>query len=461
MSPKSLSTTFRSPYQTLLRTIQELMESPGMEKKDILLLGASGFTGRLILKYLTSHPTRTQSNVAFTLGLAGRSADKLRRVAAEVGANNIPIHELDIQSEQQVRMLFTAYRVVITSVGPFWHYGKVVAKVCAELGVHYVDITGEPHFIRYLVEQYDFLATKTGSILIPASGFDSVPSDLSAFYGVSALRRVYGSDVQAGKSTSAFAVRGQSISGGTAATMLDIFGGGIPAWVRRRLRDPWLLSPMIGTVPSPKFVYHLPCTSILGFFYPMSPVNGAVVRRTWGLYELNARDSAATTPEMPYGSRFEYEEFLECGNYLVAILGSFAIGLFFGLMAISSAFRWFVQHFLLYKPGSGPDERKFGEGWLRLTNVTSSDEEKPRAVKSVIRGKGEPGYFLTSVMVGEIALALLPPNRERLTALAKKGGVLTPASALGQELVERLKRTGRFEFNEEQVYDELESRKDR
>ncbi|KAG8955031.1 hypothetical protein FRC00_005618, partial [Tulasnella sp. 408] len=140
--PKSSSTTSRPTQQNLLLcTIQDSMESPGTEKKDILLLGASGFTGRLILKYLISHPTRTQSDAAFTLGLAGRSTDKLRRVAAEVGANNIPIHELDIQNEQQVRTLFTAYRVVITSVGPFWHYGKVVAKVCAELGVHYVDIT--------------------------------------------------------------------------------------------------------------------------------------------------------------------------------------------------------------------------------------------------------------------------------------------------------------------------------
>ncbi|KAG8919811.1 hypothetical protein FRC00_010878 [Tulasnella sp. 408] len=131
-------------------------------------------------------------------------------------------------------------------------------------------------------------------------------------------------------------------------------------------------------------------------------------------------------------------------------------------MAVSSTFRWFVQQFLLYKPGSGPDERKFEEGWLRLTNVTSSDEEKPRFVKTVIRGKGEPGYFLTSVMVGEIALALLPANRERLPALAKKGGVLTPASALGQELVDRLRGTGRFEFDEEQVYDYgSESRKNR
>ncbi|KAG9049597.1 hypothetical protein FS837_009797 [Tulasnella sp. UAMH 9824] len=436
------------------------MASPGTEKKDILLLGASGFTGRLILKYLASHPTRAQPDVAFTLGLAGRSTDKLLRVATEVGTNDIPIHELDIQNEQQARTLFAAYRVVITSIGPFWHHGKVVAKVCAELGVHYVDITGEPHFIRYLIEQYDFLATKTGSILVPASGFDSVPSDLSAFYGVSALRRICGSEVQAGKSASAFAVRGQNISGGTAATMLDIFGGGVPGWVRGRLRDPWLLSPRL--IPPPKFVYHLPCTSILGFFYPMSPVNGAVVRRTWGLYQLNARDSVTTTPETPYGPRFEYQEFLECGNYPVAILGNFAIGLFFGLMALSSAFRWFVQQFLLYKPGSGPDERKFEEGWLRLTNVTSSDEEKPRFVKTVIRGKGEPGYFLTSVMVGEIALALLPASRERLPALAKKGGVLTPASALGQELVDRLRETGRFEFDEEEVYDYgSESRKNR
>ncbi|KAG8945741.1 hypothetical protein FRC04_000600 [Tulasnella sp. 424] len=421
-----------------------------MEKRDILLLGATGFTGRLILKYLSSHPTRAQSDGAFTLGLAGRNAKKLRQVAAEVGIGEVPIHELDIQNEEQVRTLFTGYRVVITSVGPFWHYGKVVAKVCAELGIHYIDITGEPHFIHHLIEQYDFLATKTGSILIPASGFDSVPSDLSAFYGVSALRRICGAEVPVRKSTTAFVIRGQNLSGGTAATMLDIFSGGVPEWVRKRLTNPWLLSPMIGSVPSPKFVYHLPYTGILGFFYPMSPVNGAVVRRTWGLYQLDAQDSTATTAETPYGPRFEYEEFLECGNYLVAVLGNVAIGLFFGLMALSATFRWFVRQFLLYKPGSGPDERKFEKGWLRLTNVTSSDEDKPRAVKTVIRGKGEPGYFLTSVMVGEVALALLPANHERLTALAKKGGVLTPASALGQELVDRLEGSGRFEFDEEQ-----------
>ncbi|KAG8993481.1 hypothetical protein FRB90_000680 [Tulasnella sp. 427] len=344
-----------------------------MEKKDILILGATGFTGRLILKYLSTHPTRTQPDKAFTLGLAGRSVEKLRRAAVEVGMEDMPIHELDIQNEDQIRTLFDRYRVVVTSVGPFWQYGKPVAKVCAELGVHYVDIT------------------------VPASGFDSVPSDLSAFYGVSALRRLYGSEVQARTSTSAFVIRGQNISGGTAATMLDIFSGGVPKWVRDR--DPWLLSPVVGTVPSTKFIYRLPRTNILGFFYPMSPVNSAVVRRTWGLYQLGTQDSTTVAPDLPYGPKFEYEEFLECRSYIVAVLGNLVLAVFFGLMALSSTFRKIVERFFLYKPGKGPDERKFETGRVRLTNVTTSDEENPRVVKTIIRGKGEPGYFLTSGLI--------------------------------------------------------------
>lgn len=136
----TLSTTF--PSLCIRIPSKNSIEYVEMEKRDILLLGATGFTGRLILKYLSSHPTRAQSDGAFTLGLAGRSAKRLRHVAVEVGVGEVPIHELDIQDEEQVRTLFTGYRVVITSVGPFWHYGKVVAKVCAELGLHYIDITG-------------------------------------------------------------------------------------------------------------------------------------------------------------------------------------------------------------------------------------------------------------------------------------------------------------------------------
>ncbi|KAG8987048.1 hypothetical protein FRB90_003623, partial [Tulasnella sp. 427] len=114
-----------------------------------------------------------------------------------------------------------------------------------------------------------------------------------------------------------------------------------------------------GTVPSTKFIYHLPRTNVLGFFYPMSPVNSAVVRRTWGLYELGTQDSTTFAPDLPYGPNFEYEEFLECRSYIVAVLGNLVLAVLFGLMALSSTFRKIVERFLLYKPGQGPDESRF------------------------------------------------------------------------------------------------------
>ncbi|KAG8903197.1 hypothetical protein FRB99_003609 [Tulasnella sp. 403] len=437
---------------------------------DILLLGATGYTGRLILQYLASHPSRktlTESKVNpgdFTLGVGGRSLDRVRRACVEFSLkedHDVKLLQVDTLDEKQVREAVKGFRVVISAVGPFWKYGKAVVAACAELGVHYVDTTGETYFIKHCVERYDYLATKTHAIIINAGGFDSVPSDMSAFLGVQNLRNAFGAGVQAGQSMTAFHCKYADVSGGTMDTIFDITGGAIPKNDLVKIRNQYSLSPLEGVRTKRfRYVYSLPFTNILGCFFPMSPGNTQIVRRTWGLLASRERAAGLSGEPVPsneaaYGSRFTYEECSHSRSRVSAMITSFA--LIGGLTLLFFApLRWIAKTFLFNKPGQGPSDKELEAGWMRVINVTTTapaNNEPVQAVKTIIKGTGEPGYYLTAVMVSEIAFGLLPPNRAHLTSFGREGGVLTSMSALGLSLVERLKATGKFDFESEIISD--------
>ncbi|KAG9036553.1 hypothetical protein FRB95_008609 [Tulasnella sp. JGI-2019a] len=433
-------------------------------KVDILIIGATGYTGRLILRYLASHPNRD----AFTLAIAGRSLPKLKEVAqSENAGDKTTLRQIDdITDEVQVRSLIVDVRVVISAVGPFWRYGKALVGACAEFGVHYVDTTGETAFIKYCIDRYDFLATKTGAIIINSAGFDSVPSDLSSFLSVQTLKQALGKDTQAGKSTSAVKMSHSSPSGGTMSTIMDAISGEMPKSALDKLKDGWLLSP-IKSVPiqKPRLVDHLPLTPIVGSFFLMGPGNAHLVRRSWGLHQMEAVQNPKEYGSEAYGDEFEYHEFLEAKSWIGAFFASLMLISSLGLLFIPPI-RWFARNYILSKSGEGPSEEVLQNGWFKTTNVTlaasTSSGQPVRAAKTTIKGTGEVGYLGTSVMTSEIALALLPTWYPRLTRMAKQGGVLTPTAALGMVLKERLENSGRFKIESEMMDTTgLADRKDR
>ncbi|KAG6827628.1 hypothetical protein H0H92_011031 [Tricholoma furcatifolium] len=337
------------------------MSSPS---SDIVVFGATGFTGRLITRYLAQHPQFKQG--LFSFAVAARSQSKLHSLVQELSLPpSITTVQVDVTDYRAVEAAVKNTRVVINTVGPFWRWGTPVVKACANNGVHYVDLTGEGSWIRDIIFQFDYLATRTGAVIVPSCGYDSVPSDVSAFLSNRTLKAHGNYDV-------ASSVTGQKmkggISGGTASTIITVLED-VPRHKLRESSFDFSLSPVKGNAfPQWRFLYDQsipgePTTT--GSFFFMGPGNKQLVQRTFGLLELQARAEALQpgTPEEVkrtvlrerYGPSFAYDEFMIMPSRLTAAIFSIGFALGFSLVALFSPFRWVFKQ-LLPSPGSGPSE---------------------------------------------------------------------------------------------------------
>jgi len=430
---------------------------------------APGYTGRLITRYLASHP---QSS-SFTFAIAGRSKSKLDALFSDLSLpNRVSVVVVDIADFAQVEAVIQNTRVVINTCGPFWKLGTPIVRACVSHGVHYVDLTGETPWIRDIIFDFDFAATRKGVIIVPACGLDSVPSDISAFLSSRTLNELYDRPIDINKSVTALKLKG-GISAGSLSTMFLHLSGEIPRIKLEGAAQSHSLSPVRG-LPSPpnRFIYRLSLPSsrtIVGAYFPMKSANLPIVQRTWGLLEYEARWNLEGIPKprevlaadkSRYGPSFKYDEFLETPSTFRAVL--LTIGMVLGVGSIMlPPLRWILQK-LLPSPGQGPSEEVLGNGWIQTTNLTTSVPSPahpvPIQVQTVMKGRGDPGYFLTSIIISEAALLLL--SVDKLPSLARKGGVLTPMTAFGNVLIERLQATGRFDFTSKVVGGAPEIRKD-
>ncbi|KAJ6631388.1 Saccharopine dehydrogenase-domain-containing protein [Mycena sp. CBHHK59/15] len=410
-------------------------------KSDVLVLGATGFTGRLITQYLCTHRERA----SFTLTLAARNKARLDALVAdcELGSG-VTLLVVDVTRAEQVEDAVRSARVVLNTVGPFWTWGTPVVKACVKYGVHCtssqhrapfpdsladVDLTGETEWIKRIIIMCDYPATKTGAIIVPSCGFDSVPADITTYLASQTLHAISGTPLDIDTSVTAYAFRG-GFSGGTVATAITQIEQ-MPADKRAEAAADYSLSPVLGRPsPRPPLIYRLvlPDTrrTLVGAFFFMRPSNRAVVQRT-----------------VRYGPAFTYDEFMVTGGAVSALVVTFGLVVSFGCMMISPL-RWLLKK-VLPQPGEGPSESVRKNGFMKVTNLTTS-AHPPIQVKTTMQGAGDPGYSLTSVIISEAALALALTPPEALPPLARRGGVLTPATALGDVLVARLKASGRVEF---------------
>ncbi|KAG5653801.1 hypothetical protein H0H81_010471 [Sphagnurus paluster] len=454
-------------------------------KYDVVVFGATGFTGRLVTRYLAAHPQFTQG--LFSFAIAARSQSKLHNLVQELSLPpTITTLQLDVTDYQSVQAAVKSARVVINTVGPYWSWGTPVVKACAVNGVHYVDITGEDVWVRNTIRQFDYLATKTGAIIVHSCGYDSIPSDLTAFVSNKTLK-AHGTpfprvvDGLSNKnSTGPYEIESSvtaqkawgGASGGTLATVMNALEV-VPREELRATID-YSLSPVKGrALPVFQFLYNQSIPgepTVHGGFFFMQPTNRKVVQRTFGLLEMQARyaESSGANAKLleaaqheRYGPSFAYDEFLVMPSRLSSVLVSTSFAVLFGLLALVAPFRWIVKKFIP-QPGEGPSEEYYlfttmKNGYFVSTNHTVSTSTPPVHVKTVFRGDRDPGYGATSIMLAESALCLvLPPMSSNalhrpsdalprgLPALAVKGGVLTPMTAFGSVLVTRLLDTGRF-----------------
>lgn len=426
---------------------------------DILLLGATGFCGRLCTKYLASHPQRS----SFKLAIAARSKSKLVALVSELGLDDtVQVVQVDVTNFNELEDAVIQTKVVINTVGPFWQWGTPVVKACVRHGKHYVDLTGESPWIREIINMFDYYATKTGSIIIPSCGMDSVTSDLPVFLSNKTLKAFSGHSTTIDTSTSVYNFKG-GVSGGTLGTAIAMVEQ-VPPHKRNAAFSDYALSPLKGQpTPAPRLLYRLPHSSppIIGGYFFMANVNKVLVQRTWALHELEFRQygrgsniisstSGATLEQVQsqaYGPQFKYEEFMKTRTRLQAVILGIGMAMTVLCMVYIPPIRWLAKR-IVTQPGMGPSEEQMKDGYIEVTNISSSvagANSSQIHVRSVMSGQGDPGYTLSSIMVSESALALLL-NYDSLPSLGRQGGVLTSMSAMGDVLIERLKDTGRFKF---------------
>ncbi len=403
-----------------------LQQSRGARAHDIVLYGATGFVGRQTVAYVASHAGVKAAGLRWAL--AGRNRSKLEQIQREVGgaAMQAGIVVAASGDAKALDELAAGTSVVLSTAGPFGLYGSELVAACVRHGTHYVDITGETPWVRELIERHHLRAAENGARIIPFCGFDSVPSDIGAWMMNQAMQQRHG--VPCASVKAAFSMRG-GLNGGTFASVVNILGG--PG--ARSFADPFLLNPA-GVRPPDSSAHADPALPrhdadfkawLAPFF--MAPINTRVVRRSAAL--------------LGYGGAFTYQEYLRVGSGILGGAGAASLSAGMGLgqaaMAFSPVRR--LAGTVAPKPGEGPSEAAMNAGWFRCELVART--AAGNLLRGRVAGQGDPGNRATTKMVCEAALALAL-DFDQLPGDARFGGVLTPASGLGDVLVKRLRAAG-------------------
>jgi short subunit dehydrogenase-like uncharacterized protein len=399
---------------------------------DVALFGATGFAGRLVAAYLAGHaPPGTR------IGLAGRSEARLAEVRTGLGgaAGDWPLLVADSADPASLTALARSARVVATTVGPYRHRGLPLVEACATAGTDYADLSGEVLFERESIDRYHDLAAGTGARIVHSCGVDSIPSDLGVQVLHEAVRGGAGADDGHLEDTT-LVVTGfkGGFSGGTLASIMGQLDE-VRAHpdLRRMAGDPYALSPDRAAEPRlgrERDLSRVRYDADLGIWvgpFLMAGINTRVVRRSNALQDW------------AYGRRFRYREVTGFGSGRAAPVRAATVTTALGALGAGLAFPWsrsLLVGRVLPAAGAGPSEKTRRNGYFRM-KIHGRTPAGQRYVARV-EGQGDPGYQATAVMFGESALCLAL-DRDRLPG---RSGVLTPATAMGPVLTERLRSAG-------------------
>lgn len=400
-----------------------------MEREfDVVVWGASGFTGRLVASHLLK---RHGAGGELRWAMAGRNERKLKEVRAEIGretgtrAEALPLVVGDSHDEAFVDALARRTKVVCTTVGPYASYGSELVAACAKNGTHYCDLTGEVQWMRRMIDAHDAQAKASGARIVHTAGFDCIPSDLGVYFLQREMRRRHG--VTAERIACRVGGFSGAASGGTIASMLQMMEEAEKdKSIRRLMADPYALNPE-GERAGPdgadqaQPVYDADFETWTAPFV-MAAVNTRVVRRS------NALQSYA------YGETFRYDEATISGTgpagwaKAAAVTASTAGAM---MVAAFGPLRRGAARFLP-APGEGPSREVREGGYFDLRFLAEHPVDKGKNLRARVRGDMDPGYGSTSKMLGEAALCLAQDE------LDSPGGLTTPAACMGDSLLERL-----------------------
>jgi short subunit dehydrogenase-like uncharacterized protein len=375
---------------------------------DVVVFGATGFTGELTAEYLARHANGTR------WALAGRSQSKLEAVrdrlaAIDPRASERSLLVADVGDAASMRRLAESTKVVITTVGPYIHYGEPLVAACAAAGTDYVDLTGEPEFVDLMWLRHHDQAQRTGARLVHSCGFDSIPYDLGALYTVGRLPD--GAPIR----LEGFVRAGGTISGGTYHSALHIAGrlwqGRRVAAERRRLEPRPAGRAVKGITAAP----HRDATAG-GWVVPAPTIDPITVLRS-----ARALDA--------YGPDFRYSHYLVTNRLATVAALVAGAGTVVALAQVPPARNLMLK---LKNPGDGPTPQQRARAWFKVRFAGTGGG---RRVVTEVTG-GDPGYGETSKMLAESALCLAHDD------LPDRAGQLTPAVAMGQSLIDRLLAAG-------------------
>ena len=404
---------------------------------DIVLLGATGFVGALTAAHLAQ-----QAGPGVRIALAGRSRERLEEVRDGLGsaAAGWPLLQVDANDAPALRALAARTRVLATTVGPYAVHGREVVRACAEEGTHYADLTGELLFVRWALDAVDRRARETGARIVHACGFDSIPSDLGVL--VTAQRAdADGAGELADVTLTVRSMRG-GMSGGTidSGRQQAIMVRNDPS-SRRVLADPYALSPRRDEEPAPVRSNGAGRPSGLRRLTRSLGVDQGSDGRWTGPFVMAMFNTrivrlSNTLSDWSYGRSLRYREVLDFGarrSSPAKALGT-SLGLRGVLAGLAYAPTRAVLDRFLPRPGEGPTPEQMARGRFRLLiDATTTSGARYR---TTVGADLDPGYTGTAVMLGQSALCLA------LDDIPDRAGVLTPATAMGDALVERLRSRG-------------------
>jgi short subunit dehydrogenase-like uncharacterized protein len=404
---------------------------------DLIIWGATGFTGKLTAEYLLKRYGTTES---LRWAIGGRNKAKLEKTRASlaqetgISTERLPMLLADANDEGEMRTLAARTTVVCSTVGPYALYGAPLVSACAELGTHYCDLTGEAHWMRHMIDTHERSAQQSGARIVFTCGFDCIPSDLGTLFLQNEMQARHA--VQAAEIK--FRVKGfkGGASGGTIASMLNMLEAASEnPEILRIMNEPYALNPSDQRDGPDSAEKTLPAydEDFEQWTAPfvMGAVDTKVVRRTNAL--LNHR----------YGRDFRYSEAMLAGSGPMGFAKASALATssaaMMGAMTVGPLRRLIAPR--LPTPGDGPgkEAREAGYFDIRLFARHPSDETKNMRAK--VTGDRDPGYGSTSKMLGESAVCLAMDD------LQSQPGILTPASAMGEALLLRLQKNAGLEFS--------------
>src|SRR4051794_9839865 len=389
------------------------------KKFDIVVYGASGFTGQLVAEYLA---LRYAKDSDLKWAMAGRSLEKLASVRDAIGAPaDTALISADASDPASLQTMIDQTRSVLTTVGPYQLYGSELVAACAANGTDYLDLCGEPLWMRQMIDVHEAAAKSSGARIVFSCGFDSIPFELGVFFLEQTAKQKLGAPVSRVKGRVRDIKGGPS--GGTVASIMATFMSAARDLTQvSRLQDPFVLTPGFEGPDQPRGNRPKLDEDIASWTAP------------FGMATINTRNVHRSNMLMgfPYGREFVYDEMVVTGP------GEAGEAEARRLFAASKAERTGLGG---PKPGEGPSKEERESGYYDLMFVGVAPDR--RQVRVSVKGDRDPGYGSTSKIIAECAICLLRDTPDL------PGGIWTPGAAMGDRLIKRLVDNAGMKFEVE------------